>query len=120
MTFSVYVVTDPCLTYKRLQSCRLRALLGLPLQAPQIPPKLQGGSGHANLGGFNGGGGGSGGETARKQDMQGGQALFAHGFAMDAEHSMHQVSCNCNRFVTIACAACELVLSKDRPFVAWV
>jgi len=62
--------------------CRLRAMLGLPLQRPHTSPSPRPESSHANHGGGGGGGG----------KMQGGQALFAHGFAMGAEEAMHQVS----------------------------
>jgi len=57
-------------------------MLGLPLQRPHTSPSPRPESSHANHGGGGGGGG----------EMQGGQALFAHGFAMGAEEAMHQVS----------------------------
>jgi hypothetical protein len=64
-------------------------MLGLPLQRPHTSPRPRSESRHANHGGLYGGGGGGGG--GRESEMQGGQALFAHGFAMGAEEAMHQV-----------------------------
>ena len=60
-------------------------MLGLPLQRPHTSPRPRSESRHANHGELYGGGGGGGGGE------KGGQAVFAHGFAMGAEEAMHQV-----------------------------
>ena len=63
-------------------------MLGLPLQRPHTCARPRSESRHANHGELYGGGGGGG---SGGREMQGGQALFAHGFAMGAEEAMHQV-----------------------------